>query len=99
MLWGDSPESAAVTATALVPEPTVWAQDAVWPYAVVVPYWNWQLDTVPPLGLTVALSVAAGCEIEVAVPVTTAGGLGRVVKVPSLPLVVPPALVATIWKW
>jgi hypothetical protein len=65
----------------------------------VVPYSNLHSLTSPPLGLTVALSVAVVWVIDEAGFVTTVGGFGSVLKVSSEPLLVPPALVAEILKW
>ncbi len=65
----------------------------------MVPYSNSQLLTSPPLGLTVALSVAVVWVIGEAGVVTTVGGFGSVLKVSSEPLLVPPAFVDEILKW
>ena len=59
-----------------------------------MPYSTSHLLTSPPLGLTVAVAVAVVCLTEVAALVTTAGGLGNVLKTPSPPSPMPPALVA-----
>jgi hypothetical protein len=66
----------------------------------VVPYWNETL-VVNPCGSTEPLSVAEKLAINVAGLVVTTGGpvALSVVKVLSLPKLVPPALWATIRKW
>ena len=75
------------------------AHGAVFPYAVPVPYSKVHSVTLPPLGLTVAFSVAVVCPTAVAFSVTTVGAFGSVVSVSSEPVVVPPAFVAEIRKW
>ena len=47
----------------------------------MLPYSKWQSLTVPPLGFTVAFSVAEVCVSAEAVRVTTLGALATVVKV------------------
>ena len=64
-----------------------------------MPYSNLHSLTSPPLGLTVAFSVAVVWVTAEAALVTTVGGLGSVLSVRSEPLLVPPALVAEILKW
>jgi len=66
---------------------------------LVGPYSNLHSLIVPPLGLTVAFTVAEVRVTEDAGLVSTVGGLGSVVNVSSEPLLVPPALVAEIRKW
>ena len=63
------------------------------------PYSNSHLLTSPPLGLTVAFSVAVVWVIDDAGLVTTVGGFGSVVNVSSEPVFVPPEFVAEILKW
>ena len=64
-----------------------------------MPYSSLHSLTSPPLGFTLAPSVAEVCVIDDAAPVVTVGGLGSVLNVCSLPLLVPPALVAVMRKW
>jgi len=65
----------------------------------VGPYSNLHSLTWTPLGLTVAFSVAEVWVTAEAAPVTTVGGGGNsVVKVWSLPLLVPPTFFATTVK-
>ena len=64
-----------------------------------MPYSNLHSLTSPPLGLTVAFSVAVVWVTAEAAFVTTVGALGSVLSVRSEPLLVPPALVAEILKW
>ena len=64
-----------------------------------MPYSNLHSLTAPPLGFTVALSVAVVCATADAAPVSARGGYGSVLNVPSRPLLVPPGLVAEILKW
>ena len=64
-----------------------------------MPYSSLHSLTSPLLGFTLPPSVAVVCVTAEAVPVTTVGGLGSVVKVWSLPLLVPPVLLATMRKW
>jgi hypothetical protein len=93
------PVTAADTATALLPDPGDGAHVVLDPYDVEVPYSSLQSLTDPPLGFTVALSDAAVCAIDDAVSVAAVGGFGSVWKVWSLPVLVPPELIATIRKW
>ena len=66
----------------------------------MVPYSKWQSLTSPPLGLTVALSVAAVWVTDDAGVVTTVGGFTELVaNVRSAPTAVPLEFVATILKW
>ncbi len=65
----------------------------------MVPYSNSHLLTSPPLGFTVAFSVAVVWVTDDAALVTTVGAFGSVLNVSSEPLLVPPALVAEILKW
>ena len=66
-----------------------------------MPYSNLHSLTSPPLGLTVAFSVAEVCVTDEAGFVTTVGGVTAevVLNVSSEPLLVPPAFVAEILKW
>ena len=64
-----------------------------------MPYSNLHSLTSPPLGLTVAFSVAVVWVTAEAALVTTVGAFGSVLSVRSEPLLVPPALVAEILKW
>ena len=64
-----------------------------------MPYSNSHFVTSPPLGLTVAFSVAVVAVTAEAAVVTTVGALGSVLSVSSEPLLVPPAFVAEILKW
>ena len=64
-----------------------------------MPYSNLHSLTSPPLGFTVAFSVAVVWVTAEAAVVTTVGALGSVLNVSSEPLLVPPALVAEILKW
>jgi hypothetical protein len=89
---------APLTATALVPEPGLGEQATLDPYVSVFPYSSRQLLTFPPLGFTLAFSVAAVCVIDEAEPVLTVGGLGSVFSEASLPWFVPPPFVAVILK-
>jgi hypothetical protein len=89
---------APLTATALVPEPGLGEQATLDPYVSVLPYSSRQLLTFPPLGFTLAFSVAAVCVIDEAEPVVTVGAFGNVFNVASLPWLVPPAFVAEIRK-
>src|SRR5271165_644808 len=97
MVSGLSPATAADTSTGLVPEPGLdGVQGTVDPKDFVSPYSNSHLLTSPPLGLTVAFSVAEVCVTDEAALVTTVGAFGSVLKVSSEPLLVPPAFVAEI---
>ena len=89
----------AETASGLVP--VARQRDAFFsvPVSGSGPYSNLQSVTSPPLGLTVALSVAVVLVISVAVSVTTVGAFGSVLSVSSEPVLVPPAFVAEIRKW
>jgi hypothetical protein len=74
------PVTGADTATALVPltrrsEEQETGADL---YSVVVPYSNLHSVTSPPLGLTVAFSVAVVWVTALAFSLTTVGGLGSV---------------------
>ena len=64
----------------------------------MVPYSNLHSLTSPPLGLTVAFSVAVVWVMVDAAIVTTVGAFGGVLSVSSWPLLVPPGLVAEILK-
>ena len=64
-----------------------------------MPYSNLHSLTSPPLGFTVAFSVAVVWVTAVAGFVTTVGGSGSVLNVWSEPSLVPLALVAEILKW
>ena len=65
-----------------------------------MPYSSLHSLTSPPLGFTLAFEVADVCvTLPTAAPVVTVGGLGSVLNVWSLPLLVPPALVAEMRKW
>src|ERR1051326_3788427 len=77
----------------------VWAA-VVDPSLVVVPYWKWTV-VLNPCGSTVPLSVAEKLATTVAALVMTIGGpvAVNVVKVRSLPYLVPALLVATMRKW
>src|SRR5260370_949485 len=80
--------------------PVLFLHVVVDPSMVVVPHWKAAL-VVNPCGSTVPLSVVEKLAIKVAGLVITTGGpvVLSVVKVLSLPYLVPPLLVATIRKW
>ena len=90
MVFAVSPESVAVTATVLLPDPGDGLHGVLVPYEAVGPYSSLHSLTSAPLGLTSAFSVATVCETPEAGPVVTVGGLGSVLKVVSFPLLVPP---------
>ena len=89
----------AETATGLVPLPGSVMHFSTFPYPVPVPHSNLQSVTFPPLGLTVAFSVADVLAISVAFSVTTVGAFGSVLSVSSEPLLVPEEFVAEMRKW
>ena len=89
----------ADTGTAVVPEPGADVHEAVFPNEVVGPYSKLHSVPAPPLGFTVAFTVAVVEAIDDAGLVSTAGAFGSVVKLASEPLLVPPVLTATTRKW
>ena len=92
--------TAADTATGLSPDPGSGEHgDGLIRSRSCVPYSNLHSLTSPPLGFTVAFSVAVVWATDEAALVTTVGALGSVLNVSSEPLLVPPGLVATILKW
>ena len=99
VVFGLRRDTDADTATGLVPDPGAGLHGALDPYEVVVPYSSLHSLTSPPLGLTLALRVAVVWVTDAAGSLITVGALGRVLSVSSVPLLVPPALVAEMRKW
>ena len=82
-----------------VPHPSAASREpslTIEPYAVEVPYSNTHLLTSGPLGLTVALRIAAVFVTDEAPVVSTTAGLGGVLNIASSPLLVPNEFVAEI---
>ena len=63
------------------------------------PYSKWQSLTAPPLGLTVAFTLAEVCVTNEAGSVVAVGGTPSVVNAKSEPALSPPAFFAKILKW
>jgi hypothetical protein len=79
---------AAVTGVTVDPVTVAGTPDTVDPYAIVNPYWKVTVVEVP-FAFTVPFKVAVVSPIPEAAVVTTVGGRELVVKVISLPFVVP----------
>jgi hypothetical protein len=92
------PETAADTATALLPDPGDGVHGALDPYELDVPYSSLHSLTSPPFGLTLPFNVAADWVTPDAGSVTTVGGLAKVFRDASAPKLVPPAFFATTRK-
>ena len=93
------PDTAADTATALLPDPGDGVHGALEPYELDAPYSSLHSVTSPPFGLTVPFNVADVCATDDAGSVTTVGAFGNVFSVASAPKLVPPAFFATTRKW
>ena len=89
----------ADTATGLVPDPGAGEHGAVKKYTTVAPYSKKHSLTSPPFGFTLPFSVTVVGVSDEAAMVSTLGGFGVVVNVWSVPVLVPPWLLATIRKW
>ena len=95
---GVRPVMLAETAVAVFPVTGLGTPAATFPKAGVGPHWK--VTVVEEFcAVTVPFRVAVVVPILVAALVTTIGGAAAVVKVISLPLVVPPALVPFTLKW